>query len=294
MSNETTKFCLEDKIIELKNLNKFYDKGITKAEVISYYIDIANYLLPHIINKPFSMIHFPDGVNGKNFYQKQCPKNAPSWLKTVKLKSETRGSIDWCLVNDLASIVYMASRSVIEMHTWFSRLPDLSKPDIAVIDLDPSGNTGFSEAQFIAKEFGTLLNQIGLYSVPKTTGSKGIHIYIPIKDASFDDVREFLERLCFIIESTYPKLATTERIVKRRENKIYLDWVQYGMGKTIAAPYSLRARPGLPVSTPLRWEELDKPIDPKEFNIYTILNRIKKEGDLFEGFYQRRQKLPKL
>lgn len=294
MSSHITRFCLGDKIIELKNLDKFYDKSTTKAEVISYYIDIADYLLPHIIDKPFSMIHFPDGVGGKSFYQKQCPKNAPSWLKTVNLKSKTRVSIDWCLVNDLPSIVYMASRGVIEMHTWFSRLPDLLLPDVAVIDLDPSENTSFSQIQFIAKEFGKILNQIGVYSVPKTTGSKGIHIYIPVKDASFDKVREFLDRLCFIIQSTYPDLATTERIVKRREDKVYLDWVQNGKGKTIAAPYSLRARAGLPVSTPLRWEELDTPLDPKEFNIYTILNRIKKEGDLFEGFYHKRQKLPKL
>ncbi len=294
MNEQTTQFSLGDKVLALKHLDKLYDGHTSKAEVISYYIDMADYILPHIYDKPFSMIHFPNGVGGKNFYQKQCPKNAPSWLKAVKLKSSTRGSIDWCLVNDVASMVYMASRSVIEMHTWFSRLPNLAMPDLAVMDLDPSENTEFSRVQFIASAFGKLLKELGIYALPKTTGSKGIHIYIPIKAATFEDVRQFLSRLCFIIQSTYPKLATTQRAVKRRGDKVYLDAVQNGLGKTIAAPYSIRARQDMPVSTPLRWEELEGNINPKEFNIYTVPDRVKKEGDLFEGFYQKAQTLPKI
>lgn len=297
-NNSDKNIFIDNVYVPLKRLNKIYSEkdDIAKVEIIDYYIKIAPYLLPHIKNKPFSMIHFPEGVGGKNFYQKQCPVNAPEWLETIKLESSSeKGYITWCLINDAASIIYMANRSVIEMHTWFSRLPDLKKPDVAVIDLDPSGNTGFGEAIVIARAFRFLLKQLNIYAVPKTSGSRGIHIYIPIKPLPFDEVQNFLNKLCGVVVATYPNLATTERIVKNRGDKIYLDAVQNASGKTIIAPYSLRVRVNLPVAAPLLWEELDNDnLKAADFNIKNIFARLEKNGDLMKNFYAKAQTLPEI
>lgn len=297
MAEQIEKLRIKGRVVPLKRLDKVYSSvgNVLKAEIIGYYIRMGALILPHIRNKPFSMIHFPEGVGGKSFYQKQCPLNAPKWLKTVNLPSSRRGTIKWCLVNDVPSMVYMANRSVIEMHTWFSRLPDLSRPDVAVVDLDPSGNTGFAEALIIARAFRFLLSELGVYAVPKTSGSRGIHILIPIEPLPFDDVQDFLNKLCRIVVASYPELATTERMLRSRGDRIYLDAVQNGQGKTIIAPYSLRARDGIPVSAPLLWEELDNDsMRPGDFHIRNMAERLERVGDLFENFYQRAQKLPKI
>ncbi len=297
MTERIERLKIKGRILPLKHLDKIYSRTgkVLKAEVIEYYIRMGELILPHISDKPFSMIHFPEGVGGKSFYQKQCPPDAPDWLKTVVLPSSRRKTIEWCLVNDIPSMVYMANRSVIEMHTWFSRLPDLSRPDVAVIDLDPSGGTGFAEALVIARAFRYLLDRLGIYAVPKTSGSRGIHIMIPIRPMPFDRVQDFLNKLCRIVMDSCPGLATTERMLRNRGAKIYLDAVQNGQGKTIIAPYSLRAREGIPVSTPLRWEELDNDaLRPSDFHIRNFADRLEQVGDLFAGFYDRAQELPVL
>ena len=139
---------IDDKEVKLTNLNKVYFPALnlTKGEVIDYYIKIAPYILPHLINRPFSMLNFPDGYGNKSFYRKQCPAGAPEWVETIAIPSSSKGYVDWCLVNNRATLVWMANRSCIEMHTWTVRAPDLERPDLAIIDLDPSGNTGFKEA----------------------------------------------------------------------------------------------------------------------------------------------------
>jgi len=283
----------------LKNLDKPYDAfdggNATKGDIVDYYICAAPYLLPHIINKPFSMIHTPEGVRGgKVFYQKERPKNAPEWLESVAVPSSKRGVINWCLVNDTAGLIYMVSRSVIETHSWFSRYPHLDKPDIAVIDLDPSGESGFIETVTAAKAFGALLAQMSIFAIPKTSGGKGAHICIPIIPTPYYEVQEFLNILCGIVAKTLPDITTLERSVQKRGNKIYLDAVQFGQGKTIASPYSLRAKKGLPVSAPLFWYELEDFKNPASINIYNIFDRLSKTGDPMVDFYGNAQKLPKL
>jgi bifunctional non-homologous end joining protein LigD len=288
---------LNNRAVPLKNLNKIYSKddGVLKAEIIEYYANMANFLIPHIQNKPFSQLYFPEGVGGKMFYQKQKPVNAPAWLNSVTLPSSKKGELEWCLVNDAASVVYMANRSVIEMHTWFSRLPNLAMPDVAVIDLDPSGGSGFNEARVLAKAFGVLLKELNIFAVPKTSGGRGMHIYIPIKPIPFVEIQQFLQTLCSIIALNFKNIATTERTVNKRGDKIYLDYIQNAYGKTIAAPYSLRARGHLPVSAPLLWSELDDiNLNPATFNIKNIFNRIETVGDLFKDFYLKAQALPAL
>ncbi|MCL1901317.1 MAG: non-homologous end-joining DNA ligase [Firmicutes bacterium] len=284
--------------VELKHLDKFYSPSddIPKKEIIEYYLKIAPYILPHIKNKPFSMLHFPDGVGDPMFYQKQCPKNAPKWLKTIKLESSSElGYVKWCLVNNPASIIYMVNRSVLEMHTWFSRLPDLEKPDIAAIDLDPSETNSFKDVLEIAKSFRFIFERLKIYAVPKTSGKRGIHIYIPIKPMPFKDVQNYLIKLCSVVFSYQKDLVTFERMKKNRSGKIYLDCVQNAMGKTLISPYSMRAQAGFPVSAPLLWEELENEnLLPQNFNIKNIFKRMEKTGDLFKDFYKKKQVLPKL
>lgn len=289
---------IEDKEIKITNLEKVLWPGlrITKGDMINYYIKVAPYILPYLQNRPFSMKPYPNGIAGKSFYQKQCPKEAPEWLETIPISSSKKGYVDWCLINNLPSLIWIANRACIEMHTWFSRVPNLDKPDIAVLDIDPSGDTGFKESKIIANLFKIIIDDLKLISVPKTSGATGIHIYIPIKPIySFSQVREFLLKICRIVEEANPELATIERNVKKRGSKVYLDAVQNGSGKTIPAPYSLRPTPQATVSTPLLWEELaDDNLTPTKFTINNIMLRLTNLGDLFQVLLTDGQLLPEI
>ncbi|MEW6623537.1 MAG: non-homologous end-joining DNA ligase [Bacillota bacterium] len=289
---------IEGKEVKVTNLDKVFwpELGLTKADLIKYYIQVAPILLAHIRGRPFSMKPYPDGISGKSFYQKECPKEAPAWLQTTPIASDRKGVVNWCIINDTPSLIWIVNRACIEMHTWFARLPYLKHPDIAVLDIDPSGNTGFTEAVKVAKLFKALLDELNLHGFPKTSGMSGIHIYIPIKPVySFSQVREFLLKLCQIIESYESGLATTVRSIKRRGDKVYLDAVQNASGKTIPAPYSLRPSPEATVSTPILWKELEDPaLVPTKFTIQTIFPRLEMYGDLFQGVLDKQQKLPAL
>ena len=286
---------IDNQTLPLKNLEKYYfpDEGIRKADILDYYIYAAPYLLPHIENKPFSMIHFPHGLGGdkKSFYQKQKPADAPEWLKSVTLPSgNERGSIDWCLVNDAASVLYMVNRAVPEMHTWFSRLPDLTRPDIAVMDLDPSAGSDFGDVKKIALLYKKLLDELKLKSFPKLSGGSGLHIYIPIAPRPFKEVQTFLLTLSEIVIKEYPGLATAERTVSKRGTRVYLDAIQNASGKTIAAPYSLRVKPGAPVAVPLHWDELkSRSVKPGVYNLKNVRYRLESVGDLTAGMYDIKQ-----
>ncbi|GHV00775.1 DNA polymerase domain-containing protein [Clostridia bacterium] len=288
---------VDNHTIPLKHLEKFYfpDEGITKADILDYYITAAPYLLPHIENKPFSMIHFPHGLGGgqKSFYQKQRPGDAPEWLRSVELPSgNERGAVDWCLVNDTASVLYMVNRGVPEMHTWFSRLPDLGRPDLAVLDLDPSEGSDFNDVKKIALFFQKILEELRLKAFPKLSGGSGLHIYIPIEPRPFPEVQRFLLSLCEIVIKEYPALATTERLTAKRGTRIYLDAIQNARGKTIAAPYSVRVKPGAPVAVPLHWDELkSRALKPATYTLNNGKARLESEGDLMAGIYELKQKL---
>lgn len=293
--NKKNFYTVEGKEVALTNLDKIYfpEIGGTKAELIDYYIRMSPYILPYLKDRPFSMLHYPDGIHGKTFYQKQRPDDAPDWLQSVNLPSGEK-TIDWCLVNDLPSLIYMANRSCIETHAWFSRLPELNNPDVAIFDLDPSGNTGYKEAVAAALLVKTALDAYNLFSVPKLSGKTGVHVVVPIEPTPFEKVREFLKKLCSSIENVQPSLFTTERIIAKRGDKVYLDAVQNGRGKTLPSPYSVRATPNANVSASVTWEELKKGVKPPEFTMRNIEKRVQSAGDLFAPVYTMRQKLPKI
>ncbi|MGF7184081.1 bifunctional non-homologous end joining protein LigD [Desulfitispora alkaliphila] len=289
---------VEGKNVSVSNLDKLFwsELNLTKGDMIDYYIRISPYLLPYIKGRPFSMKPYPQGISGESFYQKECPREAPPWLSRTPIPSKRKGVVNWCVINDLPSLIWIANRACIEMHTWFSRLPHLDKPPVAVIDLDPSGNTGFRQAAETALLYKPILDQLGLQSFPKTSGATGIHIYIPIAPKySFDQVRQFLAQLNPLVVEARPDLTTTERRVNQRGDRIYLDTAQNGSNKTIPAPYSLRPTAQATVSTPLTWSEVANPqLMPEDFTFQNIFQRLDELGDLFRPVLELEQKLPVL
>lgn len=283
------------KEVEVTHLDKVYfpETGITKGALIEYYIRMAAWILPYLADRPFTMVPYPHGVTGKSFYQKQRPEGAPAWIKGVKVPSDKRGHIDYCLINDTASLVYMVNRGCIETHAWFSRVPDLDMPDIAVFDLDPSGNTGFADAVAAARLIKVILDEYGLTAVPKTSGMSGLHVVIPIRPVPFREVQAFLTSICKVVEKAQPGRFTTERSIAKRGDRVYLDAVQNARGKTIPSPYSVRPSAKATVSAPLTWEEvMDDTLTPERFTMQNIEERVKRLGDLFEPVYRMRQVLP--
>jgi len=281
--------------VEVTHLEKVYfpEEGITKGDLIEYYIRMSPYILPYLKDRPFTMVPYPHGVEGKLFYQKQRPENAPAWMAGVKVPSEKRGHIDYCLVNDIPSLVFMANKGCIELHGWFSRAPALDKPDVAIFDLDPSGNTGFADAVAAARLIKVILDEYGLTAVPKTSGMTGLHIVIPIRPTSFSEVQDFLKAICRVVEKAHPERFTTERTVAKRGDRVYLDAIQNARGKTIPSPYSVRPSPMATVSAPLTWEEVhDDTLTPARFTMRNIEERVKELGDLFAPVYSLRQVLP--
>jgi len=280
--------------VELSNIDKmlFPQVNIKKGDLIDYYIKYSPYVLKWLKNRPFTMVPFPDGVEGKSFYQKRIPDNSPEFLESITLPSKRKESIEWCLINNLPSLIYIVNRACIEMHTWFSRVPEYNKPDVAIFDLDPSGNTDYKNAINAAKLIHVVLEELNVKSFPKTSGATGIHIVIPIEPTPFAEVQQFLSRVCMMVEKADPEHFTTQRIIEKRGDKVYLDAVQNARGKTIPSPYSVRPTPQATVSTPLTWDEIEQGINPTDFRIDTIDQRMKKVGDLFEPVYELHQKLP--
>lgn len=286
-------YRVEGREVAVTRLDKilFPEIGAAKAEVIDYYVRMAPCILPYLRDRPFSMLHFPDGVHGKSFYRKRRPGDAPGWLRGVSLPSGEK-TIDWCLVNDLPSLIYMANRSCIETHAWFSRMPDIDRPDVAVFDLDPPGNAGFGDAVAAALLVGEALDALGLRGFPKLSGKTGVHVIVPIEPVPYGEAREFVKTVCRSVERAQPGRFTTERAVARRGGRVYLDAVQNGRGKTLPSPYSLRAVPGAHVSAPVTWEELRGGVTPDRFTLRTMRARMEAAGDLFAPVYALRQRLP--
>jgi len=286
---------LESKELKLTNLSKVLwpDDNITKADFIKYYVQIAPVILPHLKDRPMVFTRYPNGIYGKAFYQKNVPEYAPDWLETFKI--ETGGQItEYVVINDIKSLVWAANQASIELHPWLSRTSSLENPDFVIFDLDPMENTDFEDARKVALALKKMLENEGLIGLPKTSGSTGIQIYVPIDcKYTYQQVREFARLFCLAIERVFPEITTTERNVSKRNRKLYLDYLQNVKGKTIVAPYSPRPRRGAPVSCPLTWEELEQGVTPDMFTIKNVPDRIRQKGDLFEGTLSIKQNIDK-
>lgn len=271
--------------IKFNNLSKVYwpEDGVTKRDMLNYYYQIAEYILPYLKDRPLSLNRFPGGIHGPSFYQKDVKGKAPDWAVTYPYTTSDGKHKEFLVGDDEATLLWAATLGCIEMNPWFSRtsLPD--NPDYCVIDLDPDKNT-FDQVIEAALKVKEVLDALGLPSYPKTSGSTGLHIYIPLAaQYTYDESQDFARKLVHIVNEQLPEYTSVERIIANRHGKMYLDFLQNRPGATIAGPYSLRPKPGATVSMPLHWDEVKPGLTMKDFTIFNAVARLKKEGDLFKG-----------
>lgn len=287
---------IEGREVKLTNLGKLiWPEGLTKANLIKYYSEISPYILPHLHNRPVVMKRYPDGLFGEPFYQKECPEYAPAWIKTHPVE-HTEKVVNYIICNDTATLVWLANQACVEVHAWLARIESLESPDLAVMDLDPADGATFREVLEVALLVRGALEEFKLISFPKTSGSRGLHLFIPIRPAySWQTVTAAMKYVAGLVEKVFPDKATTERKVDKRGGKIYLDYLQNGRGKTMAFQYGLRPLPGAPVSTPLDWSEVESgKIRPGDFNMETIFPRLTSVGDVYAEILKQRQPLDEL
>ena len=270
--------------LELSNLQKtfFPEKGLSKGDLLKYYLDISPWLLPYLKNRPMVLKRFPDGIYGKTFYQKRCPEYAPKWLDTVVISGE-EGAINYCLCSDVPSLLWMINQGCIEIHALLSRVGALDTPDVLTLDLDPAEEVPFEQVLEVASHVKDALDKFGLNGYPKTSGASGIHVYVPVQEHySYAEIRTAAKLLAEMVCSVLPEHATIERRVDMRGKKVYVDYLQNVKGKTLASVYSVRPYPDATVSAPLKWEEIIKnQIFPRMFTVESIFARLEELGDLF-------------
>lgn len=273
--------------LHLTNQNKVYfpDDGITKGEIINYYNEVADLILPYLKDRPQSMNRFPNGINGPSFYQKDLDLDkVPAWLKTKSLYSESNDAdIDYLICNDKATLLYMANLGCIEINPWNSTIKKVDNPDWIVIDIDPAKEE-FNEVVRTALVVKEVMDELNTDCYCKTSGSTGLHVYIPLgAKYDYDTVKIFAELVAQEVQSRLPETTTLERSIKKRNNKIYVDFLQNRKGQTLAAPYSVRPKPGATVSTPLEWHEVNGNLSPSQFTIFNVMDRFRKKGDLWKS-----------
>jgi bifunctional non-homologous end joining protein LigD len=262
----------------------FPEDGITKGDLFDYYRRVAPTLLPHLRDRPFTMKRYREGIRGQPFFQKQAPKGMPKWIPTRQFRTWPRegGSrlVDFPLVNSTEALLWMVQMHCIDMNAWYSRVDKPHRPDFVLFDLDPPDD-GFELAIEVAHLIRELLDELGLPGYVKTSGADGIHVVAPItRRSTFEQTYDFAERASRLLETRHPGKVTTEWLKKKREG-VLVDHRQNGWGKTIASAYSVRPKPGAPVSTPLRWEELTADVRPRDFPMEIALARVEEHGDLF-------------
>ncbi len=270
--------------VPISNLDKMYwpESGITKYDLIDFYLGISHIILPHLIGRPQSLHRHPNGILEEGFYQKDY-EFAPEWMESIPIYSKSsERNIEYLLCQDTASLLYLANLGCIEINPWNSRVGSLDFPDYGIIDLDPPEDMHFSSVIKIALEFKKILDAIEIEGFCKTSGSKGLHIYLPMGGQYiYQEVRNFIKLLCYTVEQSLPKIATLERSIKKRDGKVYLDYLQNRKGHTIASVYSVRPLPEAPVSTPVAWEELHNDLTPQRYNLHNLRERLDEVGDLF-------------
>ncbi|MFN2437763.1 MAG: DNA ligase D [Chitinophagaceae bacterium] len=272
--------------LKLTNLDKLYwkkEKG-TKLDLINYYLRMAPFVLPYMLDRPQSLNRHPNGIEELNFYQKDMKGKAPEWAQThIDFSESTNQNVEYLVCANEATLIYMANLGCIEMHPWHSRTQSWQQPDWCLIDLDPDDKNTFDEVIQVAQVVKKLLDSIGVDSCVKTSGSSGIHIYIPLgAQYSYDQSRQLAELIVTLVHQELPDFTSVIRNPAKRKGKIYLDFLQNREIQTAACAYSLRPKRGMPVSTPLHWDEVKKGLTPTTYHINNIFDRVKTEGDLFK------------
>jgi len=297
----TTEVKVGSKTLRLSNLDKvlYPEAGFTKGQVIDYYTRVAPALLPHLKNRPLTLKRYPNGVEGKFFYEKQSPSHRPDWVKTVPVPARGR-TIDFTLANDLPTMVWLANLADLELHTSLSLAKDIQRPTTLAFDLDPGPPATIVECSQVAIWLREIFGDLGLESFPKTSGSKGMQLYVPLNlKTSYDETKPFAKALAELLEKQHPEHVVSTQKKELRPGKVLIDWSQNDEHKTTVNVYSLRAKARPTVSTPLTWDEVEKIHESGDPDIAVydsddVLERVEEHGDLFEPVLRLKQKLPEL
>jgi bifunctional non-homologous end joining protein LigD len=270
-----------ERTVPFTNLDKVFwpADGTTKGDLLDYQRQIAPWLLPHLNDRPLVMTRYPDGIEGKSFFQKDAPKWVPAWVRTETMWSEhAEREVNYFVCDDLESLLYVVNMGTIPLHVWSSRVADLQHPDWSILDLDPKG-APFRDVVALANEVRAICEEIGLPSLPKTSGASGLHVLVPLGGRlTYEQSRMLAELIARLVVERRPEIATIARSVRAREGKVYVDFLQNGHGRLLVAPFSVRPLPGAPVSMPLRWSEVNARLDPSRFTIRNAAARMRRLG----------------
>lgn len=301
MAKKESVIEVEGRQIKLSNLEKvLYPKaGFTKGQVIDYYVRIAPVLLPHLAGRPLTLKRYPNGVEGMHFYEKNCPSYRPDWMKTVRVWSEGNNRfMEYCEAADLPSLVWLANLADLELHTSLSRAPQLQRPTVIAFDLDPGAPADMVQCCQVGLWIRAIFDQFGLQSFAKTSGSKGLQVYIPLNaPVTYEKTKPFAKAIARLLEERYPDQVVSDMKKALRVNKVFVDWSQNDDYKTTVNVYSLRAKDQPTVSTPITWQEVENCLAKRDpallaFAADEVLKRVEKSGDLFEPVLKLKQKLP--
>ena len=292
---EITSVRIGRREVALTNLEKvfFPERGLTKGDLVEYYLDVAPHVLNHVARRPMQMKRYPNGVEGEFFYQKRVPVPHPEWLETVRIRFPRFGrTADFPVVTDAAGLAWIVNLGCIELHTWHARVTDVDRPDYMLIDLDPSEGNPWEHVREIALVVRGVMDELGLPSYPKTSGATGFHVLVPIRpELPFPEVRRFAKALAQEVERRVgdQDVATTRWKVAERKG-VFVDYGQNARDRTIASAYSIRPTPDARASAPLSWEEVPD-VDPAAFTLETMRERLAKVGDLTDGLWRRKTSL---
>jgi bifunctional non-homologous end joining protein LigD len=284
---------VEGQPVSLTSLERIYwpDEKITKFDLLSYYLHISSHIMPFLKNRPAILQRWPRGINAPMFFQQDL-ESAPAFIKTVRLTNQVGRELDYAVYTTTASLLHFVNLGTIEQHPWHSTTTNLDKPDWIAIDLDPKKAPweNVLQAALITKE---VCDAVGLNAFPKTSGSSGIHIYLPLKPSNkYESVAEFSRLLAAEVASRAPKIATVERtIANRKRDQVYVDWMQNARGKSLASVFTARAKPKATVSMPLTWKQIEQGVKISDFTVKNVPALLKKDGDAWASFFEQRQKL---
>jgi bifunctional non-homologous end joining protein LigD len=285
--------------LRLTNLNKIYfpGDGYTKRDVLAHYFRVAPLILPFLRDRPLVLRRYPNGIEGKAFFQKDAAKDTPEWVKTATIRSEDKNKpIHYLVANDRATLLYLTNLGCIDHNPWSSRYNDQEHPDYIFFDLDPTPGTPFSTVAKVGRLLLEALEKLGMTAFTKTSGATGLHIFLPVEPRyTYEQARMFVQAVAAMVDKEHPRLITFERNVQKRPNGvIYMDAHQNSRGQSLASVYSIRAFPHGPVSAPLKATELTRELQPEKWNLKSMARRLKEAGDLWAGFWKKRQKLESL
>jgi bifunctional non-homologous end joining protein LigD len=283
---------VDNKEVRLTNLQKTFwpAEGITKGQLIQYYADVSPFLLPHIRDRAMVMKRYPHGADGDFFFMKRAPVPRPDWIRICPIEHESGNVIDFPVIDDVASLLWVINLGCIDLNQWYAKCDDVDRPDYVHFDLDPGVGADWEGVLESGRVVHEALDSLGMLSLVKTTGSRGLHVYVPIVRGPVQkDVWTFAKALAVELASRHPSLMTAEyRVAKRPKGRVLVDYNQNAWGRTLASIYSVRPRPRAPVSTPVTWKEIEKGVQIEEFRLDNVRQRLAKVGDLWKPLLQSR------